>query len=243
VAEFDWSGFDLVVNAAAYTAVDLAETDDGRRDAWATNVTVVATLVVAASRHRLTLVHVSTDYVFDGRQESHDEDERLSPLGVYGQTKAAGDALVGTCARHYLVRTSWVIGDGNNFVKTMAGLADRGVSPRVVEDQFGRLTFAAEIVSAVQHLLAVRAPYGTYNMTSSGATTSWADIAEDVFEARGRDRADVRRVSTEEYGTGRQLAPRPRHSTLTLDKIVATGFDPAEAGTALKQYLNGLPPG
>jgi dTDP-4-dehydrorhamnose reductase len=242
VAGFDWTGYELVLNAAAYTAVDPAETANGRRDAWATNVTAVAELVRAAHRHRLTLVHFSSDYVFDGSREVHAEDEPFSPLGVYGQTKAAGDALLRTLDSHYLLRTSWVIGDGGNFVKTMAGLADRGVSPGVVEDQYGRLTFTGELVRALQHLLAVQAPFGTYNVTNAGATTSWADIAETVFEARGRDRADVRRVSTEQYGSGKELAPRPRHSTLALDRIVGTGFDPADAGTALKSYLDGLPP-
>jgi dTDP-4-dehydrorhamnose reductase len=241
VAAFGWSGFDLLVNAAAYTAVDRAETEEGRRDAWATNVTAVANLVEVARRHRLTLVHISSDYVFDGTAETHDEDEQLSPLGVYGQTKAAGDALVATLDAHYLLRTSWVIGDGNNFVRTMAGLADRGVSPGVVDDQHGRLTFTSELVRALQHLLAVRAPHGTYNVTNAGPTVTWADIAGTVFEARGRDSAAVRPVSTQEYGAGKSMAPRPVHSTLSLDKIAGTGFDPADARPALQQYLEGLP--
>lgn len=93
-------------------------------------MSAVAHLVeVARERHRLRLVRVSSDYVFDGREELHTEDEPFSPLGVYGVTKAAGDALVATWARHYIVRTSWVIGEGKNFVRTMATLAANGVSP------------------------------------------------------------------------------------------------------------------
>ena len=122
----------MVVNAAAYTAVDAAETAQGRRDAWATNVAAVTALAGAAREQRATLVHISSDYVFDGTVESHDEDEPFSPLGVYGQTKAAGDAVVATVPQHYLLRTSWVIGEGRNFVATMASLADRGVAPSVV---------------------------------------------------------------------------------------------------------------
>ncbi len=155
VAAFDLSPYGVVVNAAAYTKVDAAESAQGRREAWTVNVAGVAALVRAAREHRCTLVHISSDYVFDGRNETHDEQEPFSPLGVYGQTKAAGDALVATWDRHYLLRTSWVIGDGHNFVRTMAGLAERGVSPSVVDDQHGRLTFTAELARAIRHLLDV----------------------------------------------------------------------------------------
>jgi dTDP-4-dehydrorhamnose reductase len=170
----------------------------------------------------------------------HPEDEPFSPLGVYGQSKAAADALVATLARHYILRTSWVVGDGGNFVRTMVGLADRGVQPAVVEDQYGRLTFTAELARAVRHLLDVSAPYGTYNVTNSGPTTTWADIARQVFAARGADPAAVSGTTTAEYGAGRDLAPRPRHSTLSLDKITATGFQPGEALEALRHYLAAL---
>ena len=141
---FDFGPYGIVINAAAYTKVDAAETEDGRREAWAVNVGGVGALVEAARKHRFTLVHFSSDYVFDGAQVVHSETEPFSPLGVYGQTKAAGDALVGSLPAHYLLRTSWVIGDGHNFVRTMATLADRGVNPEVVDDQFGRLTFTAK---------------------------------------------------------------------------------------------------
>jgi len=188
VRRFGWGAYDVVINASAYTAVDAAESHDGRRAAWATNVRGVQELVRAAREHSLTLVHISSDYVFDGSLDTHDEDEPLSPLGVYGQTKAAGDALVATLDRHYLLRTSWVIGNGPNFVQTMVALADRGVEPGVVDDQYGRLTFADEIVRAVRHLFAVGAPYGTYNVTNAGPPMTWAEIAAVVFEGRGRGR-------------------------------------------------------
>ena len=99
VAAFDLSPYGVVVNAAAYTKVDAAESAQGRREAWAVNVAGVGALVRAAREHRCTLVHISSDYVFDGRNETHDEQEPFSPLGVYGQTKAAGDALVATWDR------------------------------------------------------------------------------------------------------------------------------------------------
>jgi dTDP-4-dehydrorhamnose reductase len=239
VAAFDFSPYGTVVNAAAYTAVDAAETPEGRRAAWATNVTGVAALVEAARRHRTTLVHVSSDYVFDGTRELHDEDEPFSPLGVYGQTKAAGDALVATLPRHYVLRTSWVVGEGRNFVATMASLADRGVSPSVVDDQHGRLTFTSELVRAVRHLLAVGAPSGTYDVSNDGPVQTWADIAREVFALRGRDPGDVTPVSTAAYGEGKELAPRPQHSALDLGRLRATGFVPEEASVALRRYLAG----
>jgi dTDP-4-dehydrorhamnose reductase len=240
VAGFDFSPFGVILNAAAYTKVDEAETPDGRRAAWAANVGGVAALVEAARSHRCTLVHISSDYVFDGAQELHREDEPFSPLGVYGQTKAAADALVATLPQHYILRTSWVVGDGHNFVRTMAGLADRGVRPAVVEDQYGRLTFTDDLARAVRHLLEVSAAYGTYNLTSTGPTTTWAEIAREVYAARGADPAAVSGTTTEAYAAGKNLAPRPRHSTLGLDRITATGFFPVEGGQALRRYLAAL---
>jgi dTDP-4-dehydrorhamnose 3,5-epimerase/reductase len=240
VAGFDFGPYGVVINAAAYTTVDTAETEDGRREAWAVNVGGVAALVDAARQHRFTLVHISSDYVFDGTRTLHTEAEPFSPLSVYGQTKAAGDVLVGSLPAHYLLRTSWLIGDGHNFVRTMASLADRGVSPEVVDDQFGRLTFTSEITRAIVHLLRAKAPFGTYNLSNNGKPMTWADIARVVFQARRRDPALVRSVTTAEYAAGKSLAPRPEHSVLSLDKIISTGFRPADAMTQLHQYVSSL---
>ncbi|WP_152352312.1 sugar nucleotide-binding protein [Brachybacterium subflavum] len=246
VGGFDLSPYGVIVNAAAHTAVDAAETPEGRREAWATNVDGVARLVEAARRHRATLVHVSSDYVFDGAAEVHDEDEPLSPLGVYGQTKAAADRLVQTLSEHYVLRTSWVVGEGRNFVRTMADLAARGIDPAVVDDQVGRLTFASELARAIDHLLSVRPASGVYDVTCAGEPSSWADIARRAFALTGHDPARVRGVSTAEYyaAQGRAegdgtIAPRPRSSVLSLAKIEATGFTPADQDTALEDYLRG----
>ncbi|MGA4670193.1 sugar nucleotide-binding protein [Propionibacteriaceae bacterium Y1923] len=241
VAGFDFSGFDTIINAAAHTGVDLAETPDGRAAAWATNATAVAHLAAAARRHRLRLVHVSSDYVFDGTHEVHDETEPPTPLGVYGQSKAAGDLAAAGVEQHWVVRTSWVIGEGRNFVTTMAGLAARGINPQVVDDQFGRLTFADDLAAGIVHLLDSGAAPGTYNLTNSGPVRSWAQLAARIFELRGRDPGDVTPVSTETYAQGKDLAPRPRHSALSLDKITATGFTPAAADERLVAYLAELP--
>jgi dTDP-4-dehydrorhamnose 3,5-epimerase len=239
VEAFRWRGVGTILNAAAYTAVDLAETEQGRRDCWLANVQGVANLCRVAAEHHITLVHISSDYVFDGSVELHTEDEPFSPLGVYGQTKAAADALVGQLARHYLVRTSWVIGDGRNFVRTMADLADRGVQPTVVADQFGRLTFTSDLAAGIVHLLEAAAPFGTYNLTNEGPVQSWCDIAREVFTLRGRSPDDVTGTTTAEYSAGRTVAPRPRHSTLSLDRLRETGFVPPLASVRLREYLSG----
>lgn len=233
-----WADYDTVINAAAYTAVDAAETVEGRAAAWAVNVTATAALARAATAHRLTLVHISSDYVFDGTATNHPETEPFSPLGVYGQTKAAADATVSTVPRHYIVRTSWVIGEGKNFVRTMASLAERGVSPTVVDDQIGRLTFTSDLAAGIHHLLTSAAPFGTYNLTNSGDPQSWAALAKRVYELTGHDPAAVTGTSTEEYFADKQAAPRPANSTLDLAKIEATGFVIPDADEALRKYLN-----
>ncbi|WP_107705257.1 sugar nucleotide-binding protein [Nocardioides allogilvus] len=242
VAAWPWHEYATVLNAAAYTAVDVAETADGRRTSWAANATAPATLAGLARDHGFTLVHYSSEYVFDGTAEEHTEDEPVSPLGVYAQSKAAGDIAVGLAPRHYLVRTSWVIGDGKNFVRTMADLAAKGVSPSVVSDQVGRLTFADELSRATKHLIDSNASFGTYNVSNSGAAMSWAEIAREVFTRSGRAAEDVSETTTAEYAAGvlekgNPFAPRPLQSAMSLAKIRATGFEPEDALVALDRYL------
>lgn len=239
-ASLDWSTYHTVINAAAYTAVDTAETPAGRALAWAVNVSAVSALAQACIKHGITLVHVSSDYVFDGFTPSHPETEPFSPLGVYGQTKAAGDCVVATVPNHYILRTSWVIGEGNNFVSTMASLAKRGIRPTVVNDQYGRLTFAEDLAAAIDHLLSHDTEYGTYNVSNSGPAQPWNEIAEDVYEALGHPRESVTGVSTEEYFARKNAAPRPTHSTFDLNKIQATGFTPAPAIYRLQRYVERL---
>ncbi len=235
-----WRDYGVIVNAAAYTAVDAAETPEGRRDAWRANVDGTAALARIAASHGIVLVHVSSDYVFDGTADRpYREDDAVCPLGVYGQTKAAADAAAQTAPRHYVVRTSWVIGEGKNFVRTMASLAARGVDPNVVDDQVGRLTFTHDIARAIAHLVDTSAPYGVYNLTGAGEPGSWADIARRVYELGGHDPARVTGVSTADYfaSSAGPIAPRPAYSVLDLTKIESTGFVPADAADSLVAYL------
>ncbi len=171
---------------------------------------------------------VSTDYVFDGTAADHTEDEQLAPMSVYGASKAAGELIVSMVPRHYLVRTSWVVGDGANFVATMARLAKNGVDPTVVDDQHGRLTFADDLAAAILHLLKVGAQFGTYNFSNSGPAGTWFDVARATFELVGEDTQRVSPVTTEQYLSGqpadRLVAPRPVNSTFDLAKIERTGL-------------------
>ena len=235
-----WRDYQVIVNAAAFTKVDVSETPDGRRQAWAANAAGVAELAKIAAAYGITLVHVSSDYVFDGTaHRAYLEDDPLCPLGVYGQSKAAGDLAAATAPRHYIVRTSWVIGEGANFVRTMASLAERGIEPKVVDDQVGRLTFTADLAAGIRHLVDSNAPYGIYNLTNSGDAVSWAQVAARVFELTGNDPARVTPVSTDEYfaSATTPIAPRPRTSVLDLGKITTAGFTPRDADDALRAYL------
>ena len=244
---YDWSLYGAVINCGAYTAVDAAETPEGRAAAWRANAAGPALLARTCAEHGITLVHVSSDYVFDGTRELHDEGEPLSPLSVYGQSKAAGDLAVAGCPAHYVLRSSWVIGDGRNFVRTMWGLSDRVAAGEldrvtVVDDQEGRLTFADQMAAAILHLLDSRAPYGTYDCTGSGAVRTWADVARATFDAANGNGDAVVPVSTAEYyaGAAGPVAPRPAHSALDLSKLEATGFTPRDWEDELAEYLGRL---
>lgn len=238
VESFDWSDTEVILNAAAYTNVDGAETNDGRRAAWAVNADAVANLVAVAAQFDTTLVHISTDYVFDGTQELHAEDDAFAPLSVYGASKAAGDIAVSLAPKFYILRTSWVIGEGKNFVRTMLGLAEKDISPTVVADQIGRLTFTSELVRAIDHLFSTEAAFGTYNVTNDGDAVSWADITREIFALAGKDKLAVTDTTTAAYFAGKEgIAPRPLQSTLDLHKLQSTGFTSVDWRTDLKTYV------
>jgi dTDP-4-dehydrorhamnose reductase len=234
---YDWTGIEYILNAAAFTNVDNAETPDGRVAAWKVNAEAVSHLSEVARLHDITLVHISSDYVFDGTKDPHTEDEDFSPLSVYGASKAAGDIAVSLAPKHYILRTSWVIGEGKNFVRTMLSLGQKGVAPTVVHDQIGRLTFTSELVKAIDLLIKDNHEYGTYNVTNSGDPASWADITRSIFNIAGFDQ-EVGDTTTAEYFAGKEnIAPRPLKSILDLSKIQALGFKPTDWRDGLKKYL------
>jgi dTDP-4-dehydrorhamnose reductase len=237
VKDFNWDGVSTILNAAGYTNVDGAETADGRTAAWQVNAQGTANLARLAAQKDLTLVHISTDYVFDGTKDPHKEDEPLSPLSVYGASKAAADVAVSNHAKHYILRTSWVIGEGKNFVRTMLSLGKKGLSPTVVHDQVGRLTFTSVLVSAIDHLLTNQPAFGVYNVSNEGEPVSWADITRTIFHEAGFDLV-VTNTTAQEYYEGKEgIAPRPLKSTLDLGKIEASGFTPNNWHDDLRDYV------
>lgn len=242
--QYDWPLYGTVINCGAYTAVDRAETLEGRVLAWKANAVGPALLAHTCAEYGITLVHISSDYVFDGTCEVHTEDEFPCPVSVYGQSKAAGDLAVAGCPRHYIMRSSWVIGDGNNFVRTMCLLSDKVAAGdlnevTVVDDQLGRLTFTDQLAAAILYVLDARAPYGIYNMTGSGAVRSWADIARTCFDYKNGNGDKVIPVSTERYyaSIAGPVAPRPHYSTLDLAKLRSVGFIPRDWEAELRSYL------
>jgi len=217
-------GHDVVLNCAAWTAVDDAETHPD--EAFAANVTGPRLLARAAGRHGALLVQVSTDYVFDGHATSpYAETAPVGPRSAYGRTKAAGEQAVRDELPdyHLVVRSGWVYGaHGRCFPKTIARLArERGVVD-VVDDQFGQPTWTRDIADFVLRLVKSEVPAGTYHATSSGET-NWFGFAQEVVEAAGMDRSVVRAVSSSAFSS---TAPRPSYSVLGHDALQGLGIAP-----------------
>jgi len=234
-AELDWASYDIMINAAAFTDVDGAQTPDGRRAAWRANASGPAALAHIARDHGLTMVHLSSEYVFDGASPApYAEDAPIAPLSAYGASKAGGDLAVRVAPRHYILRPTWVVGEGRNFVRTMLALAAEGVEPTVVADQIGRLTFATDLAEAIVHLVTGQAPFGTYHVTGGGEPASWADVARLVYDLSGHPELAVGRTTTADYFADKPLAAhRPLNSVLDLTRA-------AEAGVALPDWREQL---
>jgi len=200
---------DVVINAAAYTAVDACETDV--EGATAVNATAVGNLRSACDAVEAHLVHVSTDYVFDGTLDRpYVETDATNPQSVYGRTKLAGEIAAGDAAA--VVRTSWVCGEhGNNMVKLILRLAGGDTPLAFVDDQRGCPTFTADLAPALR-TLAVERRAGTFHLTNAGPV-SWYEFVADILEAAGHDRGGVTPISTADLDPPRP-APRPANSVL-----------------------------
>jgi dTDP-4-dehydrorhamnose reductase len=236
LAAFDWTGITAIINAAAWTAVDKAEEPDSTLRAWEVNATGVANLAWHARRLGIPLVHVSTDYVFQTAMTGPVPVELApDPRGVYGITKAAGELAARLAPTYYVVRTGWVFGDGPNFVRTMLRLGVDRDEVSVVDDQFGRPTYAADLADVLITLLDRSCPSGTYQATGSGDVVSWADFAAAILEGTG---CKVRPISSAEYARDRpNVAPRPSNSALDLSALEAVGITTRDWRVALAEYL------
>jgi dTDP-4-dehydrorhamnose reductase len=226
---------DVVVNCAAWTAVDAAE--EHEEEAFAINSGGAANLAAACASVGALLVHPSTDYVFDGHASApYAEGAPTAPSGAYGRTKLAGEQAVRAALpdASYVVRTAWLYGaHGKNFVKTMLRLARNGTAPGVVADQHGQPTWTADVAAQIYALIDNAAPAGTYHATSSGQTT-WFGFAEEVFtlyQGQGQNQAEdperqrltPRPITTADYPTP---AKRPTYSVLGHDAWHAAGISP-----------------
>lgn len=226
-----------IINASAYTQVDLAETSEGRQAAWDVNAHGVQLLSRYAAEHACTLTHISTDYVFDGSKPEHTERELVAPLNVYGQSKAAGELAVGMLPKHYILRTQWLVGTGSNFINTMLRLGMHGTNPSVVNDQTGRLTFTHTLSEAIAYLLIHQPEYGTYHVSNTGPVVSWAEIAQLTYSL-AKLSATITPVTTQEYYAAKPFAAkRPLHCAFDLRKLLSTGFTPTDWRTELAAYV------
>ncbi|MFJ4106891.1 dTDP-4-dehydrorhamnose reductase [Oerskovia enterophila] len=215
-------GVDVVVNCAAWTAVDDAESREA--EAFAVNAVGPANLARAASRSGARLVHVSTDYVFAGDASSpYPEDGPVAPRSAYGRTKAAGEwAVRAEAPDHLVVRTAWLYGAGGPcFPRTMARLAADRDELSVVDDQVGQPTWTVDLADLVVRLVAAGAPSGTYHGTSSGST-SWFGFTRAVLDSIG-SAAALHPTTSEKFV---RPAPRPAYSVLGHDALTAIGVAP-----------------
>ena len=217
-AAFDRLQPDVVINAAAYTSVDAAESDEAA--ATAVNTDGVASLADLCAAHGARLLHLSTDYVFDGTKDGwYVESDPIAPLGVYGRTKAAGEAAAQACRAHLILRTSWVYAaHGNNFVKTMLRIGAELPELGVVDDQVGCPTSAHDIAEALLHLSSLNVN-GTYHLAGADQA-SWHEFAEAIFAAAGLT-TTANPISAADFP---KPAPRPANSRLDSSALAdATG--------------------
>lgn len=237
---------DVIINAAAHTAVDAAEAD--LLTAWQVNALAPAALAMCCEEANIPLLHVSTDYVFSGEGSREWEvDDPVSPLGVYGASKLGGELAIRTSgARHAIVRTSWLVSpQGRNFLKTMLKLALEKDTVRVVADQEGRPTIAKDLAEALVKMAArmagdAQCPGGTFHFSNAGRA-NWADFAREIFRQsgeRGGPVAEVEPIASTDFPT---RARRPANSTLSTRRIEQIhGIIPRPWDTAVGEVLDEL---
>lgn len=227
---------DVIIHAAAYTAVDMAETDED--NAFAVNSFGSRNVAMAAEEIGAKLCYVSTDYVFDGTSaKPYKEYDNTNPQSIYGKSKLAGELLVQSLSkRYFIVRTSWVYGKhGNNFVKTMLKLGKEKPNLKVVEDQMGSPTYTVDLCHIILELISSE-KYGIYHASNTGSC-SWYEFAKAIFDESGYT-TEVEPCSTEEFP---RPAPRPRHSVMDHQSIRANSFtDLRPWQEALSEFIESI---
>ena len=225
---------DVIINCAAYTAVDKAEEETGLCRAINTGGSV--NLAAAAKARGIPLVHISTDYVFDGEKpldEVYTEEDNTNPQSVYGLTKRDGEhGIIAQGGDYWILRTSWLYGDGGNFVRTMLKLGSEKDELNVVADQFGSPTYSADLACIIKQVIDKKADYGVYHANNLGFT-SWYEFTKQIFYMAGLN-CKVNPVTTEEFP---RPAKRPKNSKLSKDKLLNAGIKIPEYTDALSRYL------
>nr|WP_315103817.1 dTDP-4-dehydrorhamnose reductase [uncultured Catonella sp.] len=224
---------DTVINCVAYTAVD--DCEEHEEEARLVNATGVKNLAFAVKDLNAVLVHVSTDYVFNGKgKEPYSVDETLNPINAYGRTKAEGEkAVCEILNKFFLIRTAWLYGEGKNFVKTMLKLSENNKTLRVVSDQIGSPTSAAELARFIIYLIQTD-NYGVWHGVCDGSA-SWYEFTKEIMRLSGKTDIEVIPIKSKEYKT---KAERPLYSVLSNEKIhKETKFKIKTWEEALKEYL------
>lgn len=237
---FSEGNYDYCINCAAYTAVDRAEEEEEK--AFEVNAEATKYLAEASKQYEVVLIHVSTDFIFDGIKESpYLEDDTPNPLNVYGASKLKGEHYVkNILEKYFIIRTSWVYSEyGNNFVKTMLRLSESLDTLKVIDDQIGSPTYAKDLASFILSLIdEPSAPYGVFNF-SNDAAISWFDFAIKIFELSVKtDEIKVLPISSESYPS---TTIRPNYSVLDNEKRKAlTGGDYCSWELSLKTCLTAI---
>ncbi|MBR3365733.1 dTDP-4-dehydrorhamnose reductase [Candidatus Saccharibacteria bacterium] len=236
---------ELVINCAAYTAVDKAETSEEL--AYKINADGPGNLARACKEIGATLVHVSTDYVFGGAKpvsEDYAEDDEKSPETAYGRTKLAGEEQIEEAGcNYYIFRTAWLYGEGNNFVRTMLKVSEGRTEVSVVSDQHGSPTYTEDLTNIIYQAVTKHIPYGVYNATDLGYTT-WAGFTEKIYEF-AKINCQVQGISSAEYeaqakaraGEDYKVAKRPFNSKMSKQKLLDAGVEIPTWEDGLKRYL------
>ena len=231
---------EYIINCAAYTAVDKAE--DVYDLADKINADGPGNLAKAAKAVDAVLIHISTDYVFDGDldlSKSYVETDQVGPVTVYGKTKLHGEEEVQkNTDKFYIFRTAWLYGDGNNFVRTMLKLGTTKDEINVVSDQHGSPTYAEDLANIIKQAIEKKIPYGIYHTTNQGFTT-WYEFTKKIFELANIS-CKVNPVTTEKYIEIMKVkqAKRPFNSKLSKEKILSQGIEIPTWEEGLKRYLD-----
>lgn len=223
---------EIIINCAAFTAVDLCESEPDK--AYTINALGPKYLAIAAEKVGAKLVHISTDYIFDGQGSlPRVEEDEPNPISVYGKTKQAGDEFVcENCSSYFILRTAWVYGEGKNFVRTMLRLAQSNAKVRVVADQYGTPTSALELARVILFLIKTDS-YGIYHATCEGNTT-WYEFAVTIFKEAGIN-IEVEAIPTSEYSAP---AKRPMYSVLDNKALRERhGYYMKDWKEAFKEYM------